>query len=97
MLAEMETKLNAARMLTYHAAWKLDQGENADKEASMAKYFSAEAAVDIVNKALQMHGGYGYSKEYTIERLYRDARILPIYEGTSQVQQLIIARQLLKT
>ena len=63
----------------------------------MAKYFSAEAAVDIVNKALQMHGGYGYSKEYTIERLYRDARILPIYEGTSQVQQLIIARQLLKT
>lgn len=95
MLAEMETKLNAARMLTYHAAWKLDQGEDATKEASMAKYYSAEAAVEIVSKALQMHGGYGYSKEYTIERLYRDVRILPIYEGTSQVQQLIIAKGLL--
>ena len=95
MLAEMETKLNAARMLTYHAAWKLDQGEDAAKEASMAKYNSAEAAVEIVSKALQMHGGYGYSKEYTIERLYRDVRILPIYEGTSQVQQLIIAKGLL--
>lgn len=96
MLADMETKLNAARMLTYHAAWLLDQGIDATKEASMAKYFSAESAVEIVNKALQMHGGYGYSKEYTIERLYRDVRILPIYEGTSQVQQMVIAGQLLK-
>lgn len=95
MLADMEAKLNAARLLTYHAAWKLDQGEDATKEASMAKYYSAEAAVEIVSKALQMHGGYGYSKEYTIERLYRDVRILPIYEGTSQVQQLIIAKHLL--
>lgn len=96
MLADMETKLNASRMLTYHAAWMLDQGEDATKQASMAKYFSAESAVEIVSKALQMHGGYGYSKEYTIERLYRDVRILPIYEGTSQVQQMVIASQLLK-
>ena len=96
MLADMETKLNAARQLTYDAAWKLDNGEDATKAASMAKYFSAESAVEIVSKALQMHGGYGYSKEYTIERLYRDVRILPIYEGTSQVQQMVIAGQLLK-
>ena len=62
----------------------------------MAKYFATEAAVDIVGKALQMHGGYGYSKEYTIERLYRDVRVLTLYEGTTQVQQMVISGQLLK-
>ena len=96
MLAEMETKLNAARLLVYQAAYQLDMGEDATKAASMAKYYATEVAVDIVGKALQIHGGYGYSKEYTIERLYRDVRVLTLYEGTTQVQQMVIAGQLLK-
>lgn len=96
MLAEMETKLNAARLLVYNAAYLLDTKQDATKAASMAKYYATEAAVDIVGKALQMHGGYGYSKEYTIERLYRDVRVLTLYEGTTQVQQMVIAGQLLK-
>ena len=96
MLADMETKLNAARNLVYHAAWLMDHGQSADKAASMAKYFAAEAAIDIVNKSLQLHGGYGYSQEYEIERLYRDIRITSIYEGSSQVQQMVISGQLLK-
>lgn len=97
MLAEMETKLNAARLLVYNAAYQIDQGDpDATKAASMAKYYATEAAVDIVGKALQLHGGYGYSKEYTIERLYRDVRVLTLYEGTTQVQQIVIAGQVLK-
>lgn len=96
MMAEMETKLNAARGLVYNAAYMIDMGEDANKAASMAKFFTTEAAIDICNKALQLHGGYGYSKEYTIERLYRDVRITSIYEGSSQVQQMVIAGQLLK-
>ncbi|MGL5356820.1 MAG: acyl-CoA dehydrogenase family protein [Fusobacteriaceae bacterium] len=96
MLADMETKLNAARLLTYNAAYKKDLGEDVSKDASMAKYYASEVAIEIVNKALQIHGGYGYTKEYTIERLYRDVRVLSIYEGTSQVQQMVIAANLLK-
>lgn len=96
MMADMETKLNAARMLTYNAAWMMDNKQDATKAASMAKYYAAEAAFDIVNKSLQLHGGYGYSKEYEIERLYRDIRVTSIYEGSSQVQQMVIAGHLLK-
>lgn len=96
MLAEMETKLNAARGLVYNAAWMMDQGMKADKEASMAKYYAAEAAIDIINKSLQLHGGYGYSREYAIERLYRDIRVCSIYEGSTQVQQIVISGQMLK-
>lgn len=96
MLADMATKLDAARLLTYRAAYLMDQGINADKEASMAKYFAAETAIEIVDDALQIHGGYGYIKDYTIERLYRDVRITSIYEGTSQIQQVVIASNLLK-
>ena len=96
MLAEMETKLNAARGLVYNAAWLMDQGVKADKEASMAKFYAAEAAIDIVSKSLQLHGGYGYSREYAIERLYRDVRICNIYEGSSQVQQIVISGAMLK-
>lgn len=96
MLADMNTKLNAARLLVYNAAYILDMGEDPNEAASMAKYFATEAAIEIVNKALQLHGGYGYSKEYTIERLYRDIRICNIYEGSSQVQQMVIAGNLLK-
>ena len=96
MLADMETRLNAARGLVYHAAWLMDNGQPADKAASMAKYFAAEAAVSIVNQSLQLHGGYGYSREYEIERLYRDVRIASIYEGSSQVQQMVISGAMLK-
>lgn len=96
MLADMETRLNAARGLVYHAAWLMDNGQPADKAASMAKYFAAEAAVSIVNQSLQLHGGYGYSREYEIERLYRDVRITSIYEGSSQVQQMVISGTMLK-
>ena len=96
MLADMETKLNAARGLVYNAAWLMDNKLPADKAASMAKYFAAESAIEIVSKALQIHGGYGYSREYEIERIYRDVRICSIYEGSSQVQQIVISGQMLK-
>ncbi|MDR0839282.1 MAG: acyl-CoA dehydrogenase family protein [Oscillospiraceae bacterium] len=91
MIADMETKLNAARLLVYNAAYEMDNGNDVTKAASMAKLFATETALEIVSDALQMHGGYGYIKEYTIERLYRDARVLTIYEGTSQVQKMVIS------
>jgi alkylation response protein AidB-like acyl-CoA dehydrogenase len=96
MLADMETKLNAAKLLIYHAAYEMDRGNDVTKEASMAKYYATETCLEIVNGALQMFGGYGYSKAYAIERLYRDARVMTIYEGSTQVQQMVIAGQLLK-
>jgi len=95
MVADMETKLNAARLLVYNAAYKMDMGEDVTKDSSMAKYYASETAVEIVGNSLQLHGGYGYSKEYTIERLWRDVRVLTIYEGTSQIQQIVIAGQVL--
>ncbi len=96
MMADMQTKLEAARGLVYRAAWMMDTGKDATAAASMAKYYAAEAAIEIVNKALQLHGGYGYSQEYAIERLYRDIRICSIYEGSSRVQQMVISGQLPK-
>ena len=96
MMAEMQTKLEAAKNLVYKAAWMMDNGQDATVAASMAKYFAAETAIEVVNKALQLFGGYGYSQEYAIERLYRDIRICSIYEGSSQVQQMVISGHLLK-
>ena len=96
MIADMETKLNAARLLVYNTAYKMDMGEDVTKDSAMAKYYASEMAVEIVGKALQLHGGYGYVKEYTIERFWRDVRVLTIYEGTSQVQQMVIAGAVLK-
>ena len=96
MVADMETSLNAARLLVYNTAYKMDTGEDVTKDAAMAKLFASEMAVDVVGKALQLHGGYGYVKDYTIERLWRDVRILTIYEGTSQVQQMVISGVVLK-
>jgi alkylation response protein AidB-like acyl-CoA dehydrogenase len=96
MIADMETNLNAAKLLVYNAAYKMDMGEDVTKDSSMAKLFATEMAVDVVGKALQLHGGYGYIKEYTIERLWRDVRVLTIYEGTSQVQQIVISGVVLK-
>lgn len=96
MMADMQTKLSAARLLVYDAAYRIDQKENATLAASMAKYYAAEAATQIVDQALQLHGGYGYSREYAIERIYRDIRVNTIYEGSSQVQQMVIAGQILR-
>lgn len=95
-IAEMETKLNAIKQLVYDAAYKMDIGEPADKAASMAKLFASEEGKWIVDRALQFHGGYGYIKDYPIERMYRDIRITSIYEGTSEVQKMVIAGKVLK-
>jgi len=95
-LAEMGTKVEAARLLTMKAARMKDAGERSDLEAGMAKLFASEAAKEVVEEALRIHGGYGYSKEYEIERLYRDAPLLLIGEGTSEIQKMVIGRTLLK-
>ncbi len=96
MLAEMATKLEAAKQLVYKAAYMMDTRQNATMNASMAKYYASEVCNEIAQKALQIHGGYGYIKDYKIERYFRDCRIFTIYEGTSQVQQMVIGRTLLK-
>jgi len=94
MLADMATRLEAARLLTYQAAWRADQGLPHVKEASMAKLFATETATEVANHALQLHGGYGYVMESPIQRLYRDVKLFEIGEGTSQIHRNIIARQL---
>lgn len=96
MIADMACDVAAARELVYNAAVLKDHNMDAASACSMAKYFAAEAANRCAYKAVQIHGGYGYMKEYKVERLYRDARICSIYEGTSQIQQIVIANQLLK-
>lgn len=95
MLADMSTRVEAARLLTYNAALKKQAGERFSREAAMAKLFASEAAVWVVGRSMQIHGGYGYMREYPIERYYRDAKITEIYEGTSEVQRMVIARALL--
>jgi alkylation response protein AidB-like acyl-CoA dehydrogenase len=95
-LADMGTKLEAARLMMLSAAKKKSAGERSDLEAGMAKYFCSETCHEIVTEALRVHGGYGYSAEYPIERLYRDAPFLLIGEGTSEIQKVVIARQLLE-
>ncbi len=100
MLADMATRIEAARLLTYQAALAKDRekktGERYSKEAAMAKLFASEAAVWVTHKAVQIHGGYGYIKEYAVERYYRDAKITEIYEGTSEIQRVVIASQILR-
>ena len=97
MLAEMATQIHAARMLVYYSAWCKDAGiKRFSKEAAMAKYYAANISVDVTRKAVQIFGGYGYSKDYTVERLYRDAKILELYEGTSEIQKVVIAGELLR-
>lgn len=95
-LADMATRVEAARLLTFQAAAKRQKGEKVSKYASMAKYYSTETAGYVCDLALQIHGGYGYMKDYPIERMYRDARIMRIYEGTSEVQKIVISKELLK-
>jgi alkylation response protein AidB-like acyl-CoA dehydrogenase len=91
-LADMATNVHASRLLVHEAARQADTGADPRTAASMAKYFASERAVDVCNEAVQIHGGYGYTTEYPVERFYRDAKILTIYEGTSQIQKEIIAR-----
>jgi acyl-CoA dehydrogenase len=94
MLADMATRLEAARLLTWQAAWRLDQGLKVGLEASMAKCFASDVAMAVTSDAVQILGGYGYMKDYPTEKLMRDAKILQIYEGTNQIQRLVIARNL---
>ncbi|UFA51348.1 acyl-CoA dehydrogenase [Deinococcus radiophilus] len=95
-LARMATQLEAARLVGLKAAWLKDQGQNYSKEASMAKLLGSEAAVEVTRDAVQIFGGNGYSAEYPVEKLYRDAKITEIYEGTSEIQQLVISRAVLR-
>ena len=97
MLADMSTEIDAARLLVRKAAWKHDSGERFSMEASIAKLFASEMATRVTHKAIQIHGGNGYSSEYPVERAYRDARITEIYEGTSEIQRLVIAAWVLKS
>lgn len=96
MLADMATELEAARQLTFSAAAKKDRGERYTMQASIAKLFASEMVNHVTAKALQIHGGYGYIKEYPVERFYRDARVFTIYEGTSEIQRVVIANHLLE-
>lgn len=95
MIADMATEIEAARLMVYRAAWLKDQGGRFTKEAAMAKLYASEAAERACYKAIQIHGGYGYSREYDVERIYRDNRLTAIGEGTSEIQRLVIARQVL--
>lgn len=95
-LADLETKIQAARFLVRSAAWKKDMKLPYTKDAAMAKLFAAETAMEMTTKAVQFHGGYGYTREYPVERMMRDAKITEIYEGTSEVQRMVIAGHLLK-
>lgn len=96
MLADMATQIEASRFLTYRAAWLRQLGRSFAKEAFMAKLFSSEVAVRVANDSVQIHGGYGYIKEFIVEKFYRDAKLLTIGEGTSEIQRIAIAKQLLK-
>jgi alkylation response protein AidB-like acyl-CoA dehydrogenase len=95
-LGDMATRVEAARLLTYRAAEAYDKGERCDMEAGMAKLFATEAALENSMEAMRIHGAYGYSKEFSIERMYRDAPLLIIGEGTNEMQRIIIARQLIE-
>ena len=97
MLADMSTEIDAARLLIRKAAWKQDSGARFSMDAAMAKLFASEMATRVTHKAIQIHGGNGYSREYPVERNYRDARITEIYEGTSEIQRLVISSWVLKS
>ena len=96
-LVDMAVEIDAARLLNYRAAWMLDRGMRVTRESAMAKLFASEAAVRIADEAVQIHGGYGFIKDYPVEKFYRDVKLCTIGEGTSEIQRLVIARQLLKS
>jgi alkylation response protein AidB-like acyl-CoA dehydrogenase len=93
----MATEIDAARLLTLRAAWLKDQGRGVNKESAMAKLYSSEAATLAAGEALQIHGGYGFIKDCPVEKFYRDVKLCTIGEGTSEIQRMVIARQLLKS
>jgi alkylation response protein AidB-like acyl-CoA dehydrogenase len=95
-LVDMATGIDASRLLTYRAATMIDQGKRVTRESAMAKLFASETAVSVANEAVQIHGGYGFIKDYPVEKFYRDVKLCTIGEGTSEIQRLVIARQLLK-
>jgi alkylation response protein AidB-like acyl-CoA dehydrogenase len=95
MLADTATEVEAARWLIHRAAWLQDQGQRTPTESAMAKLFASEAAMRATDKAIQIHGGYGYTREFPVERYFRDAKLCTIGEGTSEVQRMVIARQIL--
>ena len=95
-LADMALKIESAKMLVYRAAWLKDQGKNYDQASAMAKLYASEVAQSVTTEAIQIHGGYGYVKEYHVERLMRDAKITQIYEGTSEIQRIVISRNVIK-
>jgi alkylation response protein AidB-like acyl-CoA dehydrogenase len=95
-LVDMATAIDASRLLTYRAARMIDKGQRVTRESAMAKLFASEAAVEVANQAVQIHGGYGFIKDYPVEKFYRDVKLCTIGEGTSEIQRLVIARQLLK-
>ena len=95
-LADMATQIDAARLLMYRAAWMKDQGKRTTKESSMAKLFASEMSVRVCEEAIQIHGGYGYTKDYPAEKYWRDSKLCTIGEGTSEIQRIIIARELLR-
>ena len=95
-LADMATEIDAARLLAYRAAWARDHQERCSLETSMAKLFASEACMRAAKEGVQIHGGYGYINEYTVERLFRDAKITEIYEGTSEIQRLVISKEILR-
>ena len=94
LLADMAMKVEAARLLTWQAAWNADRGEKATAKSAMAKCFASDTAMEVATNAVQVFGGYGYMKDYPVEKLMRDAKLLQIYEGTNQIQRMVIARQL---
>ena len=96
-LSDMATQIEAAKHLVYNAAYLKDHGKSIIKEAAMAKLFTSELAMNITTEAIQIHGGYGYIREYNVERFFRDAKILEIGEGTSEIQRIIISREILKS
>ena len=95
-LADMATQLEAAKLLTYRAADLKNKGQSVNKESAMAKYYASECAVSFSNEAVQIFGGYGYTKDYPVEKYYRDSKLCTIGEGTSEIQKLVISRAILK-
>jgi acyl-CoA dehydrogenase len=95
MIADMATKVHASRLMTWNSAVRLDQGARNTVESSHAKRFAADAAMEVTTDAVQIFGGYGFIKDYKVEKLMRDAKIMQLYEGTSQIQRLVIARETL--
>jgi acyl-CoA dehydrogenase len=95
MIADMATKVDAGRLLTWNSAVQLDQGQRNTLRSSEAKRFAADSAMEVTTDAVQVYGGYGFIKEYPVEKLMRDAKIMQLYEGTSQIQRLVIAKEVL--